>query len=107
VKENLCCGVNCLVGVIFSLLFFYGAADAINYNLCPLFLVLFMDILVLAYVNWRKPLQTSPKIAYLCYKYKGFSDMTEAWHDGYISIYVYIQDCACCTSLMCRKKHNA
>jgi hypothetical protein len=48
-----------------------GGADAVNYNLRSVFLVLFVDILVLAYVNWRKPLQTSLKIAYLEYRYKG------------------------------------
>jgi hypothetical protein len=48
-----------------------GAADAIIYNLCPVFLVLLVDILVLAYVNWRKPPQTTLKIAYLEYRYKG------------------------------------
>jgi hypothetical protein len=59
-----------------------GAADAVNYNLCHVFLVLFVDILVLAYVNWRKPLQTSLKIAYLSTDTKDCSDTTEAWRDG-------------------------
>jgi hypothetical protein len=69
--------------------FFMGSADAINYNICPIFLMLFVYILVLAYVNWRNPLQTSFKIAYLeC----GYRELTVVIRQrrGVINTFQYI-----------------